>query len=75
MVIPPKYSVSRVVGTIKTNTSKVLREKFSFLDKAHWDDKRIWRKGSFVFHGGNKQRNNQKIGRVTKKGRYRTSGV
>lgn len=35
MVIPPKYSVSKVVETIKKNTSRVLREKFKFLKKIY----------------------------------------
>lgn len=37
MIIPPKYSVSDVVETIKKNTSKSLKEKFSFLKKVYWD--------------------------------------
>jgi len=48
MVVPPKYSVSILVGTIKTNTSKLLGEKFSFLDKVYWDDNGIWGEGYFV---------------------------
>ncbi len=48
MIIPPKYSVSDVVETIKKNTSKALKEKFSFLKKVYWDRKGIWGKGYFV---------------------------
>ena len=48
MVIPPKYAVSKVVETIKSNTSKALRIKFAFLKKVYWDDKGIWAKGYFV---------------------------
>lgn len=49
MIIPPKYSVSMVVETIKKNTSKSLREKFShFLNKVYWDEGGIWSKGFFV---------------------------
>ena len=48
MIIPPKYAVSKVVETIKKNTSRSLREKFRFLDKVYWDDKGIWGKGYFV---------------------------
>jgi len=33
MIIPPKYTVSKVVETIKKSTSRSLREKFRFLDK------------------------------------------
>lgn len=35
MVIPPKYAVSKVVETIKTNTSKALKLKFTFLNKEY----------------------------------------
>jgi putative transposase len=48
MIIPPKYAVSKAVETIKKNTSRLLRKKFRFLDKAYWDDKGIWGKGYFV---------------------------
>ena len=48
MVIPPKYAVSKVVETIRKNTSRLLRKKFRFLDKVYWDEKRIWGKGYFV---------------------------
>ena len=48
MIIPPKYAVSKAVETMKTNTSRVLREKFSFLSKVYWDDGGIWGKGYFV---------------------------
>jgi putative transposase len=48
MVITPKYALSKVVETIKTNTSKALRLKFVFLKKIYWDNKGIWAKGYFV---------------------------
>ena len=48
IVIPPKYSVSFAVETIKKNTSRALREKFQFLDKVYWDRGGIWSKGDFV---------------------------
>jgi putative transposase len=49
MVIPPKYSVSKVVETIKSNTSRELTKKFSqFLGDVYWDGKGIWSKGYFV---------------------------
>ena len=35
MVIPPKYAVSKVAETIKTNTSKALKIKFAFLKKVY----------------------------------------
>lgn len=48
MVIPPKYSVSSVVEILKKNTSKSMKEKFSFLKRAYWNGKGIWGKGFFV---------------------------
>ena len=48
MVIPPKYAVSRVVDTLKTNTSRALSLKFRFLEKVYWDHAGIWSKGFFV---------------------------
>ncbi len=35
MVIPQKYSVSKVGETIKTNTSKLPREEFGFLNNLY----------------------------------------
>ncbi|MCK4994387.1 MAG: IS200/IS605 family transposase [Candidatus Omnitrophica bacterium] len=46
MIIPPKYSVSEEVETVKKNTSRLLRKKFSFLKKVYWDNKGVWCKGS-----------------------------
>lgn len=49
MIIPPKYSVSKVVETMKKNTSKSLQEKFShFFNKLYWDQGGIWSTGFFV---------------------------
>ena len=48
LIIPPKFSVSKVVNMIKANTGKKLREKFSFLDKVYWGFKGIWSIGYFV---------------------------
>jgi len=48
MLTPPKYAVSKLFETIKSNTSKALRVKFVFLKKVYWDDKGIWAKGYFV---------------------------
>jgi putative transposase len=48
VIIPPKYTVSRVVQMIKANTGKKMREKFEFLDKIYWGVKGIWSIGYFV---------------------------
>ena len=42
--IPPKYSVSKIVGDIKANTSKEMRKKFDYLK--HWEA--LWSVGYFV---------------------------
>jgi putative transposase len=48
MIIPPKYSVSKAVETIKADTSRALRNRFRLLSKVYWDDGGIWSKGYFV---------------------------
>ena len=49
MVIPPRYSVSKVVNVLKSNTSRALKKKFShYLKKVYWDGGGIWSKGFFV---------------------------
>lgn len=48
MVIPPKYSVTFAVETVKKNTSQALREKYQFLDKVYGGRGGIWSKGYCV---------------------------
>lgn len=48
MMIPPQYTVSLVVETIKKNTSRTVKKKFTFLKKVYWDNEGIWGKGYFV---------------------------
>jgi len=38
----------KVVEIIKSNTSRALKRKFTFLQKVYWDEKGIWAKGYFV---------------------------
>lgn len=48
-IIPPKYPVSKIVEAIKSNTSRMLKNKFSdFLRKVYWDEQGIWGTGFFV---------------------------
>ena len=42
--IPPKYSVSRIVGDIKANTSRLMRKHFDYLSRAN----EMWSIGYFV---------------------------
>jgi putative transposase len=46
--IPPKYSVSEVVGKVKANTGRKMRKKFKFLDQVYWGVEGIWSIGYFV---------------------------
>ena len=49
IIIPPKYAVSKVVETLKSVTSRQLKEKFShFLSRIYWDGGGIWGRGFFV---------------------------
>lgn len=45
---PPKYSISKVVGVIKSNTSKGLRIKFDFIRERYPGASGVWSKGYFV---------------------------
>lgn len=48
MVIPPKYSISDIVGQIKGTTASQLRKKFSWLSKVYWKENIVWSAGYFV---------------------------
>jgi len=48
VIIPPKYSVGKVVQQIKANTGRKMREKFTYLDKVYWGSKGIWSIGYFA---------------------------
>ena len=45
---PPKYSVSKVVNLLKSNTSKALRNKFEFIREIYRGDTTVWSVGYFV---------------------------
>ena len=46
--IPPKWSVSEVVNMIKSNTGRLMRAKYKFLDKLYVKKAGIWSAGYFV---------------------------
>jgi len=75
MIIPAKYSVARVVETIKGNTNKSPGEKFGFLSKLYWNNKGIGGKDYFVSAVGINEEMVKKIRRNVRKGRCRTSGA
>jgi len=45
-VIPPKYAVSAVVGKIKANTSREIRQRFPEIKKVYWRNE-CWSVGFF----------------------------
>jgi putative transposase len=47
-VVPPKMSISQVVRILKSNTSRDLKKKFSFLKEVYWGTDGIWSDGYFV---------------------------
>jgi len=48
MIIPPKYSVSDVIGRIKGRSAGKLRKKFKWLEKVYWKENIVWSPGYFV---------------------------
>ena len=48
MIIPPKYSVSDVIGKIKGQSASKLREKFKWLENVYWKENIVWSPGYFV---------------------------
>ena len=48
MVIPPKYSISEVMGKLKSQSSSAMRKKFKWLSKVYWKENIMWSPGYFV---------------------------
>ena len=48
MTIPPKYSISSVMGKLKSQSASHLRKKFSWLSKVYWKENIVWSPGYFV---------------------------
>ncbi len=46
--IPPTMAVGKVIGIIKQNTAKELKQKFPFLRKVYWVTDAVWSEGYFV---------------------------
>jgi putative transposase len=46
--ILPTMTVGKVIGVIKQNTSKELKQKFPFLKKVYWGTDAVWSEGYFV---------------------------
>lgn len=48
IAFPPKYSAAEVIGIIKQNTGRALKEKFDFLKQRYYGRGGIWSVGYFV---------------------------
>ena len=48
MIVPPKYSVSEVIGRIKGRSASMLRKKFVWLEKVYWKERVVRSPGYFV---------------------------
>ena len=48
MSIPPKYSISAVMGQLKSQSTSRLREHFPWLSKVYWNENIVWSPGYFV---------------------------
>ncbi len=48
MVIPPKYSISSVMGQLKSQSASRLRDKYPWLEKVYWKENIVWSPGYFV---------------------------
>lgn len=48
IIIPPKYSVSEVVGRLKGQSASYLRKKYQWLSKVYWNENIVWSPGYFV---------------------------
>lgn len=46
--IPPTTSVGKVVGLIKQNTARELKQKFPFVKQVYWGTEAVWSEGYFV---------------------------
>ena len=48
MVIPPRYSIASVVGTLKSQSASRLRKSYPWLQKVYWNENIVWSPGYFV---------------------------
>ena len=48
MSIPPKYSISSVMGKLKSQSASRLRKAFPWLTKVYWNEDIVWSPGYFV---------------------------
>ena len=48
MVIPPKYSIASVMGSLKSQSASRLRKAYPWLKKVYWKENIVWSPGYFV---------------------------
>ena len=48
IIIPPRYSISDVMGNLKSRSSSGMRKKFKWLAKVYWKENIMWSPGYFV---------------------------
>ena len=48
MVTPPKYSISNVIGQLKSQSASRLRKAYPWLKKAYWKENIVWSTGYFA---------------------------
>ena len=46
IIIPPRYSVSKIIGKIKANTSRDIRKSFEWVKEIYWRNE-FWSPGFF----------------------------
>ena len=73
MIIPPKYSVSTVVGKMKGMTSSELRKKFGWLKQRYWQENIVWSPGYFVTTVGVEREEDTEVRGVPTEAGFRTS--
>ena len=48
MEIPPKYSISSVMGRLKSQLASRMRKFFPWLSRVYWNENIVWSPGYFV---------------------------
>jgi len=48
MVIPPRYSIAKVMGRLKSQLASRMRCFFPWLQKVYWEENIVWSPGYFV---------------------------
>ena len=48
MVIPPKYSIAKVMSKLKAQSASNMRKTFKWLGKVYWNENIVWSPGYIV---------------------------